>query len=66
MDPLSITASVVGISGACAAVVKTLKDIHDKYKQADLTVLAICSESATVQAALAQIESLLREDGDAV
>ncbi|KAK3069423.1 hypothetical protein LTR53_012250 [Teratosphaeriaceae sp. CCFEE 6253] len=66
MDPLSITASVVGISGACAAVINTLKEIHDKYKQADLTVLAICSESATVQAALAQIESLLREDGDAV
>ncbi|KAK5719438.1 hypothetical protein LTR15_007962 [Elasticomyces elasticus] len=66
MDPLSITASVVGISAACASVVKSLKAIHDKYKQADLYVLAICSESSTVQAALAQIEYLLREDGDAL
>jgi len=45
MDPLSITASVVGISGACASVIKSLKEIHDKYSQADLTILAICSES---------------------
>lgn len=66
MDPLSITASVVGISAACASVVTTLKDIHDKYKHADLTVLSICSESSTVQAALSQIESMLRQDGDAV
>ncbi|KAK3624508.1 hypothetical protein LTR56_011707 [Elasticomyces elasticus] len=50
MDPLSITASVVGISTACASVIKILKEVHDKYKQADL----------------AQIESLLRQDGDAV
>ncbi|KAK5720464.1 hypothetical protein LTR17_014940 [Elasticomyces elasticus] len=50
MDPLSITASIVGISTACASVIKTLKEVRDKYKQADL----------------AQIESLLRQDGDAV
>ncbi|TKA73408.1 hypothetical protein B0A55_04271 [Friedmanniomyces simplex] len=66
MDPLSITASVVGISAACASVITTLKNVHDKYKQADLTVLAICSESSTVQAALAQVEYLLKQDGDAV
>ena len=66
MDPLSITASVVGISGACASVIKTRKDVYDKYKQADLTIASIISETGAVQAALSQIESLLKRDGNAV
>jgi len=60
MDPLSITASVVGIGGAVATVVKALKDISGKLKQANLTILSICSESSSVHAALGQIETIFR------
>lgn len=64
MDPLSITASVVGISGACAAVIKISKDLLDRYNGSDLTIQAICTESATVMVALSRIERLARGEAE--
>lgn len=66
MDPLSITASVVGISEACLSVTKALSDFRDKYQKANLTITAICSETSVVSASLSQIQSLLYRDGDAL
>lgn len=64
MDPLSITASVVGIGGAVASVVKGLKDVADKLKRGNLTIIALCSESSSVHVALGQIETIFRRHED--
>lgn len=60
MDPLSITASIVGIGRAVPTVVKSLEDVSDKLSRSNLTLLAICSESSSINAALGQIETIFR------
>jgi hypothetical protein len=59
MDPLSITASVAGIATACLATAKTLNDLRNKYLDAQMTIAAICSETAVVGATLAKIQGIL-------
>ncbi|ORY14059.1 hypothetical protein BCR34DRAFT_599472 [Clohesyomyces aquaticus] len=66
MDPLSITASVTGVCGVSFTATKALYEFRSKYKQANLTIAAICSESSVVHAALTQIQSLLYRDGDLI
>jgi hypothetical protein len=66
MDPLSITATVAGICKVCLAVTQALSDFQAKCQQASLTIGAICAESAVVNAALSQIQSLLFRQGDRI
>ena len=59
MDPLSVTASVAGIAGACLATAKTLNDLRSKYQNAQMTIAAICSETVVIGTTLAKIQSIL-------
>ncbi|OCK79667.1 hypothetical protein K432DRAFT_405366 [Lepidopterella palustris CBS 459.81] len=59
MDPISITASVVGVTAACLKAAKTLQGLRCKYLEASTTIAAICSESTLISASLSQIQALL-------
>ena len=62
MNPLSITAGVVGISEACLSVVKALNNFRQQYQQASQTVGAICTESTVINASLSQIQTMMCRD----
>ena len=59
MDPLSITANVVGITTTCLATIKALNDLRTKFREAALTLAAICSESAVISATLSRLQSFI-------
>jgi hypothetical protein len=59
MDPLSITASVAGIAATCLRIAKTLSDLRDRYKDADLTMASIYSETTIIGTTLAKIQMIL-------
>lgn len=61
MDPLSISATILGIAGKCVTVARDLSNLRDKYTHASLTISAICSESAVVNAALCKLQSLFSQ-----
>ena len=64
MDPLSITASVVGLTATCVQTAKTLSDLKDKFQNASLTISAICTETTIISASLSQIQSLMLGNPD--
>lgn len=64
MDPLTISATVLGIAGKCVTVARDLSILRDKYTHASLTISAICSESAVVNAALCKLQSLFSQPQD--
>jgi hypothetical protein len=66
MDPLSITASVAGIAGACLATAKTLSDLRSKYKDAQMTIAAICAETTVIGTTLAKIQGILLNNPQAL
>ena len=66
MDPLSITASVVGLTATCVQTAKALDDIASTYKQAKLTVGATVTEPTIISASLTQIQSALLRDPEAL
>jgi hypothetical protein len=57
----------LGIAGKCVTVAKERSALRDKYKHASLTISAICSESAVVNAALCKLQELFDNihDGEA-
>lgn len=57
MDPLSITASVVGLTATCFQAAKALNGLKSRFQSASLTVAAICTEAAIISASLSQIQS---------
>lgn len=67
MDPLTISTTVLSIAGRCVTVARELSALRDKYKHASLTISAICSESAVVNAALCKLQDLFDDthDGEA-
>ncbi|KAL8861213.1 MAG: hypothetical protein Q9178_002429 [Gyalolechia marmorata] len=66
MDPLSITASVVGLTAICVQTAKALRDIKDKFQGASLTVSAICTETTIISASLSRIQSSLLGSPDEI
>ncbi|KAF8858410.1 hypothetical protein BDZ45DRAFT_743450 [Acephala macrosclerotiorum] len=61
MDPLSISASVASLSGACAVTAKQLF-IVDKFKDAPKTVHDIFSEAKVISLSLSQLHGLFVSD----
>ncbi|KAF2181767.1 hypothetical protein K469DRAFT_637902 [Zopfia rhizophila CBS 207.26] len=59
MDPVSITAGVVGVTAACLKTAKILNELRPRYLEASATIAAICSESTLVSASLSQVQALL-------
>ena len=66
MDPLSLTVSVLTVTGACLATAKALNGLLGIYKDAQKTIVAICSETSIISASLVQIQSLLIRDAQAL
>ncbi|CZR52287.1 uncharacterized protein PAC_02164 [Phialocephala subalpina] len=62
MDPLSISASVASLSGACAITAKKLFDIVGKFKDAPKTVHDIFSEAKVISLSLSQLHGLFVSD----
>ncbi|KAK3369490.1 hypothetical protein B0T24DRAFT_596229 [Lasiosphaeria ovina] len=64
MDPITIVTMVVHATASCLSTTKKLYNLREKYKDAPMAVVSICSESNVIAASLAQIQSLLlqRED----
>jgi hypothetical protein len=58
MNPFSIATTALGITAKCLAATKDLSDLTHRFKHARLTILAICSESAIINAALCNLQNL--------
>ncbi|KAF2426170.1 hypothetical protein EJ08DRAFT_379081 [Tothia fuscella] len=61
MDPLAIAGSIVGTTAACLRVTKSLSSLQTKYKNANLIIVAICSESSVISASLSQLQNLFTD-----
>jgi hypothetical protein len=59
MDPISITASVLGITSRCLSTAKTLYCLREKFKNSQMTISAIYSECTIISASLGHIQSLV-------
>ena len=64
MDPLSITAVVASITAHCLTTAKTLTELKNKYREAEMTIAAMCSETTVISASLAYIQNLLLRNPD--
>jgi hypothetical protein len=61
MDPISITGTVLAITAKCLTTARTLYTLREKYKDAQLTITAIYSESRVIGASLSHIQSIILE-----
>ena len=59
MDPLSITAAVVGLTATSIQTAKALYSIKDKFQGAALTIAAIYTETTIISASLSKLQSSL-------
>ncbi|EON63495.1 hypothetical protein W97_02723 [Coniosporium apollinis CBS 100218] len=66
MDPLTITASVLSITTRCIHIAKDLSDLREKFKDAQMMISAICSESTVISASLAHIQTIVLSNPDAL
>lgn len=66
MDPLSISASVAGLTASCVQTAKALHDLKDKFDNANLTISAICTETTLISASMSRIQSHLLRDPESV
>lgn len=66
MDPLSIAASVAGLTTICVAIAKTLCTVCDKLKGASQVVNSLRSEARTISFSLSQLQTILLGDADSV
>jgi hypothetical protein len=64
MDPLSITSTVLSLTGRCLSTANTLYAIRGKYSNAHMTISAIYSESTVIAASLGYIQNLLLTNPD--
>ncbi|RSL41096.1 hypothetical protein CEP54_015925 [Fusarium duplospermum] len=63
MDPLSIAASVVALTGTCLKTCKKLSDLAGNYEDVPVFVAMICSESTLISIALSELQmKILRRD----
>ncbi|KAB5583386.1 hypothetical protein GE09DRAFT_300192 [Coniochaeta sp. 2T2.1] len=66
MDPLSITASALGIAANVLKTALFLKEVVDQLKDAPSFARDIADEITTTQAALSQVEAALAHDPQAI
>ncbi|KAJ9637311.1 hypothetical protein H2199_007598 [Coniosporium tulheliwenetii] len=66
MDPLTITTSVLAITTRCVSMAKELNDLREKFKDAQMMISAICSESTVISASLAHIQTIVLSNPDAL
>jgi hypothetical protein len=60
-DPLSITIGVVSLVAQSIKAVQTIQTYVSKYKIANLSIAAMCTECSTIRVALLQIQDLLTQ-----
>ncbi|KAF2727460.1 hypothetical protein EJ04DRAFT_557379 [Polyplosphaeria fusca] len=66
MDPLTITSTVIGVSGRCLRSARALHDLCGKYKDASMTINAIYSETMVLSTSLAHIQALCTKNPEAL
>jgi hypothetical protein len=64
MDPLSITNTVLCLTGRCLSTANALYSIREKFKNAQMTISAIYSESTVIAASLGYVQNLLLTNPD--
>ncbi|KAL4953868.1 Dbl homology domain-containing protein [Aspergillus filifer] len=66
MDPLSISASVAGLTASCVQTAKALHDLKDKFDNTNLTISAICTETTLIFTSMSHIQSRILQDPSSV
>ena len=66
MEPLSITASALGIAANVLKAALFVKEVVDQLKDAPSFVRDIADEITTIQAALSQVQAALAHDPQAI
>jgi hypothetical protein len=66
MDPLTITSTVISISARCISTAKAVYSLREKYKEAQMTITAIYSETTVISASLGHIQGLTTKDPEAL
>ncbi|KAF5020730.1 hypothetical protein F66182_7232 [Fusarium sp. NRRL 66182] len=56
MDPLSIAASVVGLTATCLSTSKKLHDLAGEYEDVPVIIASICSESTVISIGLSELQ----------
>ncbi|PMD16650.1 hypothetical protein NA56DRAFT_752922 [Hyaloscypha hepaticicola] len=60
MDPLTITTAVkLKITATCLSAAQSLNELRNKYNDAPMTIVTICSEATLISASLSQIQNLV-------
>ncbi|CAP64600.1 uncharacterized protein PODANS_5_8750 [Podospora anserina S mat+] len=62
MDPLSITASIAGITGICLQAARALDTLHTKFQNAQVTITALSSQCAAIKTGLSQLQTLILQN----
>jgi hypothetical protein len=62
MDPLTITTAALTISARCLTTAKTVYALRTKFKNAQVTISAIHSESTVIGASLGHLQNLVLKD----
>jgi len=66
MDPLSITATVVGLTAKCMQTAKSLNDLRNTYQYGQTTISAICAETTTISTSLSHLQALMLQNQEIV
>jgi hypothetical protein len=59
MDPITITTTVIALTGRCLGTAKTLYHLRDHFKNSQMTISAIYSECTVISASLGHVQSLV-------
>jgi hypothetical protein len=62
MDPLSIAASIGGLSGACTVTLKRLKEVAGKFKDAPRIIQVVSLEARTITISLSLLHNTFVND----
>jgi hypothetical protein len=65
MDPISVAASILAITNHCFSTAKTLNTLRNDFKDAGMTISAICSETSIMTASLSHLQGLVFNNPDA-
>jgi hypothetical protein len=65
-EPISITAAVLAVSDRCLSTARAISALRHKFKNAQITISAIHSESTVISASLSLIYNLIQRDPEAL
>lgn len=64
MDPLTLSTAIITIATKCVTLTKNFSDIRSRYAFANLTIIAICTESSVCSTALYTLQTCFSQHQD--